>query len=440
MEIIFLAAGIVIGLFIGILFAKSKYSSNKGIPFEEVESIKTDKTKAEEKNKFFELTVSELKHELESVRNKYSETSNDFVKVTEQNENLKLRLKEHKEEIENIQESFRNEFKNLANEILEDKSKRFTDQNKELVQGLLNPLGDKINEFQKRINDIHHADTQSRSSLLEQIKTLSELNKQMSHDADNLTKALKGDSKTQGTWGEFILESVLEKSGLVKGDQYKVQESHKSEDGKRYQPDVVVYLPDNKNIIVDSKVSLVAYERFVSSDNENDKAVFLKDHIRSIGSHIKNLSEKKYQTLYDLNSPDFVLLFIPIEPAFALAVQNEPNLFYDAFERNIVIVSPSTLLATLRTIESIWRQENQNKNALEIARQSGALYDKFVGFVEDLSNIGKKIDSTKESYDSAMKKLSEGSGNIVRRVENLKDLGAKATKTLSNTLLEQADD
>lgn len=440
MEIIFLVTGLLIGVFVGYLITKSKYSGKSGIPFEEVETIKTDKAKAEERNSILEKNNSELKKEIEEVRNKFSDLNGNYSKVTTQNQNLLEKLNEQKAEIEKIQENFRNEFKNLANEILEDKSKRFTDQNKELVQGLLNPLGEKINEFQKRINDIHSADTKERASLLEQIRTLGELNKQMSQDADNLTKALKGDSKTQGTWGEFILESVLEKSGLVKGDQYKVQESLKSEDGKRLQPDVIVYLPDNKNVIVDSKVSLVAYERFVSSGNENEKAAHLKEHIRSIGNHIKGLSEKKYQTLYDLNTPDFVLMFIPIEPAFALAVQNEPNLFYDAFERNIVIVSPSTLLATLRTIESIWRQENQNKNALEIARQSGALYDKFVGFVEDLVNIGKRIDSTKESYSSAMKKLYEGSGNIVRRVENLKELGAKATKTLSTNLLDRADD
>lgn len=439
MEFIFLAAGLLLGFLIGFLVTKSKYAGGIGISLVEAETIKTEKAKADERNIILEKSNAELKKEIEETRNKISELNKDYSKVTTQNENLVEKLNEQKAEIEKIQENFRNEFKNLANEILEDKSKRFTDQNKELVQNLLNPLGDKINEFQKRINDIHHADTQSRSSLLEQIKQLSELNKQMSHDADNLTKALKGESKTQGTWGEFILESVLEKSGLVKGEQYKVQESLKSEDGKRYQPDVVVYLPDNKNIIVDSKVSLVAYERFVSSDNENERAAFLKEHIRSIGNHIKGLSEKKYQNLYDLNTPDFVLMFIPIEPAFALAVQNEPNLFYDAFERNIVIVSPSTLLATLRTIESIWRQENQNKNALEIARQSGALYDKFVGFVEDLINIGKRIDSTKESYSAAMKKLYEGSGNIVRRVENLKELGAKATKNLPNNLLERAD-
>lgn len=440
MEIIFLTAGLLLGILIGYLISKSKYAGKAGISFEDAESIKTEKAKADERNIILEKNYTELKKEIEEARNKYSELNKEHSKATTQNENLIEKLNEQKAEIEKIQENFRNEFKNLANEILEDKSKRFTDQNKELVQGLLNPLEKNITEFQKRINEIHTSDTASRASLLEQIKQLSELNKQMSHDADNLTKALKGESKTQGTWGEFILESVLEKSGLVKGEQYKVQESLKSEDGKRYQPDVVVYLPDNKNIIVDSKVSLVSYERYVSSDNENERASFLKEHIRSIGNHIKGLSEKKYQNLYDLNTPDFVLMFIPIEPAFALAVQNEPNLFYDAFERNIVIVSPSTLLATLRTIESIWRQENQNKNALEIAKQGGALYEKFERFVNDLLDIGKKIDSAKDSYEGAMKKLSTGSGNILRRVDNLKKLGARTTKNLPANLLESSDE
>lgn len=439
MDILSLIVGIAIGVSFGYLILKSKFSGTAGITKEDVESIKTEKVKAEEKNSLLEKHYGELKNQIEEERNKFDEINSKYAKAATQNENLIEKLNEQKAEIEKIQEAFRNEFKNLANEILEDKSKKFTDHNKELVQNLLNPLEKNIAEFQKRVNEIHTADTANRASLIEQIKNLSELNKQMSHDADNLTRALKGDSKTQGTWGEFILESVLEKSGLVKGEQYKVQESLRSEDGRRFQPDVIVYLPDSKNIIVDSKVSLVAYEKYVSSDNDNERTTHLKDHIRSISTHIKGLSEKKYQNLYDLNTPDFVLMFIPIEPAFALAVQSDPNLFYDAFERNIVIVSPSTLLATLRTIESIWRQENQNKNAIEIARQSGALYDKFVGFVEDLLAIGKRIDSTKESYSSAMKKLYEGNGNIVKRVENLKELGAKATKTLQNNLLDRAD-
>jgi len=440
MEIIFLITGIFIGLLIGFLAAKSKYAVKSGVAFEEVEIIKTDKTKAEERNLILERNNIELKKEIDETRNKFSELNKDYSKVAAQNENLIEKLNEQKAEIEKIQENFRNEFKNLANEILEDKSKRFTDQNKELVQGLLKPLEKNITDFQNRINDIHTSDTASRASLLEQIKQLSELNKQMSQDADNLTKALKGESKTQGTWGEFILESILDKSGLIKNEQYKVQESLIGEDGKRLQPDVIVYLPDNKNIIIDSKVSLVSYERYISSNNDKEKEDYLREHIKSIENHIKGLSEKKYQNIYDLNTLDFVIMFIPIEPASNLALQFDPNLLYNALERKIVIVSPTTLIMTLRIIVNIWRQENQTKNAQRIAQESGALYDKFTGFVSDLESIGLKLKQSYESYESAYSKLSTGKGNIFKRIENLKDLGAKTNKSLPTNLLDSADE
>jgi DNA recombination protein RmuC len=262
----------------------------------------------------------------------------------------------------------------------------------------------------------------------------------MSKDATNLTNALKGQTKTQGNWGEFILENILEKSGLEKGREYSVQTSMTNETGRRYQPDVLVNLPENKTIVVDSKVSLVAYEKFCSADDEAEKAAALKEHILSIRNHIKELSAKNYQNLYQIQSLDFVLMFLPVEPAFSLAVQYDSGIFNDAFEKNIVIVSPSTLLATLRTIASIWRQENQNKNALEIARQSGALYDKFVGFVDDLINVGNKIDAAKGSYTDAMKKLHEGGGNLVSRTERIKKLGAKTTKSLPKSLLDRTDE
>ncbi len=269
---------------------------------------------------------------------------------------------------------------------------------------------------------------------------LKDMNQQITQEAKNLTQALKGQTKTQGNWGEFILESILEKSGLEKGREYYVQESFTSESGRRFQPDIIIKLPENKSIVVDSKVSLVSYERYISSDSENEKQNALREHINSIRSHVKNLSSKNYQNLYQLESLDFVLMFMPIEPAFALAVQTDASLFNDAFEMNIVIVSPTTLLATLRTITSIWRQENQNKNALEIARQSGALYDKFVGFTEDLISIGKKMDDAKNTYSSAMNKLVDGSGNLVRRVQRIKELGAKTAKQLPNSLLDRADE
>jgi DNA recombination protein RmuC len=260
----------------------------------------------------------------------------------------------------------------------------------------------------------------------------------MTEEANNLTRALKGDSKTQGNWGEFILESILEKSGLQKGIQYLVQQSHTSDEGSRQKPDVIVHLPDDKHIIIDSKVSLKDYEAYCSADTEEEKAIYLKRHIESIKNHIKGLSVKKYQTLYDLKSLDFVIMFVPIEPAFSIAVQNELGIWNDAFDKNIVLISPATLLATLRTIANIWKQDSQNNNALEIAKQSGALYDKFVGFIEDLLKVGKQMDTAKETYSDAMKKLSEGSGNIIRKIENIKKLGANTSKQIPQNILDRA--
>jgi DNA recombination protein RmuC len=262
----------------------------------------------------------------------------------------------------------------------------------------------------------------------------------MSKEATNLTKALKGDNKVLGNWGEFILESILEKSGLEKGREFTIQESIRGEDGVLLRPDIIVKLPENKSMIIDSKASLSAYDLYCSTEDDIKREQYLGEHINSIKNHIKKLSPKSYQNLYGLESLDFVLMFIPIEPAFALAVQMDNNIFNEAFERNIVLVSPSTLLATLRTIASIWKQEKQNRNAMEIAKQCGELYDKFTGFVEDLVAIGSNIKSTQENYDKAMNKLVEGRGNLVRRVENIKQLGAKSTKSLPGAILDRADD
>jgi DNA recombination protein RmuC len=275
--------------------------------------------------------------------------------------------------------------------------------------------------------------------LREQIGSLKELNQQMSKDAINLTKALKGETKTQGNWGEFILESVLEKSGLTKGREYVVQESHNDEDGRRFQPDVIIRLPEGKSIVIDSKVSLVGYEKMVSAEDEAQQLIAGKEHLASLRAHIKGLSEKNYQQLHSLKSLDFVLLFVPIEPAFAAAVQLDQALFNEAFDKNIVVVSPTTLLATLRTIASIWRQEYQNQNAQEIADQGGKLYDKFVAFTEDLIKLGNQMDTAKKTYEESMKKLTDGSGNLITRVEKLKKLGARSSKVLPTALLNRAD-
>ncbi len=445
MEIVFLIAGLIIGFVIGWLILKAKYAS--AISLEEVEDLKdqlnqvqSDKARIEERENILKESVKKSAEELEKERSKVVELSSSVSRMEETNNNMKERLTEQKGEIGELQQKFTKEFENLANRIFEEKGNKFTEQNKEKLAEILNPLKEKISQFEKKVEESKEESIKGHASLKEQLSMLKELNQQVTQEAKNLTEALKGQSKTQGNWGEFILESLLEKSGLVKGREYTVQESLSAESGRRFQPDVIIKLPENKSLVIDSKVSLVGYEKFVSSEKEQEKQLALREHINSIRAHIKNLSGKNYQNLYQLESLDFVLMFMPIEPAFALAVQSDASLFSDAFEMNIVIVSPSTLLATLRTIASIWRQENQNKNALEIARQSGTLYDKFVGFIEDLINVGKKIDESKNYYMDAMKKLTDGSGNLVRRAEKIKQLGAKTSKNLPKSILDRADD
>ncbi|MFZ4797773.1 MAG: DNA recombination protein RmuC, partial [Bacteroidia bacterium] len=292
---------------------------------------------------------------------------------------------------------------------------------------------------EKKVNDVYISEGKERASLKNQLEMLQQLNQQMSKEANNLTKALKGENKTQGNWGEFILESVLEKSGLVKGSEYKIQESFTNEEGKRLQPDVIINLPESKTLIIDSKVSLNAYERFSSAESDEERLQAAKEHILSLRTHLKGLSGKSYQNMHQIQSLDFVLLFIPIEPAFALAVQSDAGLFNDAFEKNIVIVSPTTLLATLRTVASIWRNEKQSANAIDIAKKAGDLYDKFEGFIKDLIEVGKKIDQTKSNYSDAMNKLVDGKGNIINRFEELRKLGAKADKQLPQSLVDRAE-
>lgn len=447
MDIIYIVLGILIGGIIAWLILKVKTGADKGISSneafvlnEQINNLKIEKSAAQERINILQESLKIATQDLTQERNKFLQLNSSYSSLKSDFANLQEKLSTQKEEVEQLQQKFTTEFKNLANEILEDKSKRFTEQNKVNLNEILNPLNEKIKNFEKKVEDVYLNDTKERAGLSEQIKMLHELNQQMSKDANNLTKALKGETKTQGNWGEFILERVLEKSGLVKGQEYAVQESITDEEGKRLQPDVLIYLPESKCIIIDSKVSLVGYERYCSAEDEVIKATALKEHISSIKKHIANLSSKNYQNLYKIKSLDFVLLFMPIEPAFSLAVQNEIGLFNDAFERNIVIVSPSTLLATLRTIASIWRQENQNRNALEIARQSGALYDKFQSMVTDLLEVGKRLHSVQDNYDDVMRKLSTGKGNLITSVEKIKKLGAKTTKSLPQGMADRVDE
>jgi len=442
MEILYLIFGLIIGFVIAFLF----FNSKKTITIEEanklneqINFLKVDAGKFSERIKLFENDKLSLQSDLKSERDKSEKLNSENSSLKSDYANLQTKLSEQKDEVEKLQEKFTKEFENLANKIFEEKGNKFSEQNKEKLNEILSPLKEKISDFEKKVEETNKESIKGHASLREQLQMLKEMNQKITQEATNLTNALKGQTKTQGNWGEFILESILEKSGLVKGREYVVQESITAESGKRFQPDVIINLPENKSIIIDSKVSLVGYEKFVSSEDEQEKQLGLREHINSIRFHIKNLSGKNYQNLYQIESLDFVLMFMPIEPAFAYAVQSDPSIFNDAFEQNIVIVSPSTLLATLRTISSIWRQENQNKNALEIAKQSGALYDKFVGFVEDLKSVGDRMEQAKTSYSNAMNKLVDGSGNLVGRVEKIKRLGAKASKTLPPSILNRAD-
>jgi len=332
--------------------------------------------------------------------------------------------------MEELQKKFTLEFENVANKILKQNTVDFTQVNQKNIGEILNPLKEKILTFEQRVEDTYRKGLKDQTDLRAELKKLYDLNSRISEEANNLTKALKSDSKKQGNWGEVVLERVLERSGLVKGQEYDTQVRATTDDGRVIQPDVIVKLPENKHIIIDSKVSLVAYEAFTSEEMEEKREVHLKQHVESIKNHVKSLSEKNYQNASLFDTPDFVLLFMPIESAFSIAIQSDISLFNYAWEKKIVIVSPTTLLATLTTIASIWKHEKQTQNAIEIARQGGALYDKFVGFLKNIEELGIQIGRVNKTYEDARNKLSEGRGNLLRQVENLKVLGAKTTKSI----------
>ncbi|MDC1323605.1 DNA recombination protein RmuC [Polaribacter sp.] len=425
--------GISIGLFIGRLLGKLKSEKEKSVLEGQNALLQSSQEIAENAALKVQKELRFLQQEKEQLLTINSGQVADL-------KNLQQKLDENKEEVTKLQEKFTKEFENLANKIFEDKSTKFTEQNKQNIQTILNPLQEKIKGFEDKVDKTHKESIDYHAALRQQIVGLKEMNLQMSKETINLTKALKGDNKTQGNWGELVLERVLEKSGLEKNREYFVQQNFTNDEGKRVLPDVVIHLPDNKKMIVDSKVSLTAYEKFVNSEDETQKALFLKEHINSLKRHIEQLSEKKYEDIYKIESPDFVLLFIPIEPAFAVAINSDNFLYNKAFDKNIVIVTPSTLLATLRTIDTMWNNEKQQKNALEIARQAGSLYDKFHGLLNDLIGIGKKIDASKTDYNAAMNKLVEGNGNLINSVEKLKKMGAKAKKALPENIIERASD
>ena len=441
MEILFLFAGTALGFIVSFLILKSgkqkqlsdferQMQANEQQFIQQKFELEKEKSLFEDRNQTLLKEKEELLLQVQQFRTENGIQSQQLARAEADFSNLQEKLESQKKEMENLQQKFTTEFENIAAKILKQNTQDFSVANQKSITELLSPLKEKIQVFEKKVEDTYEKGLKDQTDLKAELKKLHDLNLKISDEANNLTKALKGDVKKQGNWGEVILERILERSGLTEGREYIKQESALSENGQRFQPDVVIHLPDSKHIVVDSKVSLVAYERLVNTANEKDRPAFVKEHLLSVRSHIKILSEKHYQHSPNFNSPDFVLLFVPIESSFSIAVQEDQDLFSYAWDNKVVIVSPSTLLATLRTIASIWQQENQTRNALEIARQSGALYDKFVSFISDMESIGKSLESTRKTYDQATNKLYSGSGNLVKRAENIRKLGAKTTKEL----------
>lgn len=421
MEIVILLAGMALGVLAGWYGARLRSTGES----EKVNSLQSQ--------------LTELKTALDRERSLMIEAKQDLAAAEADYRNLQEKLEDQKKELLVAQERLALQFKNLANDIFEEKSKKFTDQNKSNLFDLLKPLGEKIVEFEKRVEETHKDTITRNAGLREQLEILQKLNVQMSREAENLTRALKGDSQMQGAWGEFILESILEKSGLERDREYTIQETFTTADG-RLRPDVIIRLPEDRHVIIDSKVSLTAYNTFVNSNSEEEKAIALKAHLLSIRQHMKSLAEKNYAKHISDNGLDFVIMFIPIEPAYILAIQSERNLYEEALERRIVFVSPTLLIPSLQLIKTVWKQEYQNRHVLDIATKAGDLYDKFVGFTEDLITLGRHLDTSKKFYDESMKKLSIGSGNLVRRVEDLKKLGARTSKNIDQGLLKRSED
>ena len=432
MEILYLLIGLAAGISIGVLYSKNKAAPNGSnsdlnnyVSKELYTSEKERSEKIEKENREKEELIGNLKADVSS-KNTLLETLNS-------------KLDEESKRLIEQQKQLQTQFENMANEIFEKKSEKFAEQNQKNIDLILKPLGEKIKSFEQSVEDKYLKDQKNKAGLSEQIKLLQETNQKISQDANNLAKALKGDSKVQGDWGELQLEVLLEKSGLNKGVHFRTQNSLKDEEGNDKRPDCIIDLPDNKNLIIDSKVSLSAYEQYVNSEDELKKQVLLKQHLESIKKHIKDLAGKDYPNLYSINTPDYVLMFVPIEPALTLALQEDGEIFNLALNKNIILVSTSTLMATMRTVSFIWQQENQKKNVLEIASQSGALYEKFIGFTNDLEGVGKAIDNAHKKYEAAQNKLISGRGNLVNSVEKIKKLGAKTNKSISQDLIDKSD-
>jgi len=436
MELIFAFTGLLFGIIISFFLFKNKNSH-----------LQDKLNKAQVAESLFQLQLQErtseigqVKSQLQTERNTVLNLQTELTKTETDLYHLKQKLADQKIDLETLRESFLQQFSHVSNQVLVTNAEHFKKASADNLESILTPLKERIREFETKVDTTYEKSLRENVALKEQITMLAHLNQQMSQDAINLTKALKGERKTQGNWGEYLLEVLLEKSGLRKGEHYQREVVLQNHDQKTFRPDVIVNLPGAKHLIIDSKVSLLAYDAYCNCEDETLQQAHLISHIQSIRSHYKELSKKEYHHLPGLQTPDFVLMYIPIEPAFNLAVQFDQELFIDALNHNIVFVTTSTLLATLRTVEAVWKQENQKNNVLKIAKESGLLYDKFVGFVEDLKMIGKHLDNSTTSYQAAMNKLTVGKGNLIRKVEHIKNLGARTTKSLDGTLVQEAEE
>lgn len=445
MEVLYLIIGLIAGIVAALLIYNSLQkrlnSRNEEFAAQEKEILARSADKDKElgiaNDRLFqnEKKISDLIAQLETVRDKSEKLQQDNVRLeTEYFASLK-KLEEQKGELEQMQTRLKADFENLATQILKRNTEDLSNYNRDRLEEVLKPFREKLQQLETNVTQTYEKSLKDTTALQTEVKQLYELSRKLGEEANNLTRALKGDVKKQGNWGEVILERILERSGLRKGYEYEVQTTATDNEGRVLRPDVIIHLPDKKHLIIDSKISLVAYEQLVNCDTDDDRKKFMKAHLESVRNHIKILSGKHYQHTGLLNSPDFVLLFVPIEASFSAAVQEDADLFNFAWDNKIVCVSPSTLLATLLTIAAMWKQENQTRNAMEIARQSGALYDKFVGFLDDLDKIGRSLDGAQAAYNEAIGKLKTGKGNLVSKAENIKKLGAKTGKTISGKYL-----
>ena len=435
--------GLLIGVFLMWLLSRQRHHQQSG----QLKDLEVKLAVENERSETKTTQIDELKEKVERQESLYQQqqqsTETARVKVAELNTLLEDERKLSQEKLsllENAEKNMTSAFENLSNKIIEEKSKKFTEQNKLNISETLTPLREQLGDFKKKIEDVYDKETRDRVSLFNEITSLKSLNQQMSNDAINLTKALKGESKTRGNWGEVILQRVLEDSGLKNGREYEAQESYRDEHGKLFYPDVVVHLPDNKDVVIDSKVSLNAYERFCTAEDDEEQKQALTEHLDAIRTHITDLQGKNYNELVKVNSLDMVLMFVPIEPALMLAVEQDENLFNDAFKRGIFLVSPSTLTMNLQIIHNMWRYEYQNKNAKEIAKRAGDMYDKFVGFVDSLEDIGDKLDKAQSAYQTAHNRLTDGRGNLVGRAEAIHKLGLQTNKKLDKELVDKQSD